>query len=219
MNLGVRLLGFLLAACLIFPALPLETSIMDYPDSTIMSPLKEEEYIDPSEWFVNDTTPTTAPQPTETVPPETVSPETVPPETEPVFPPNPAIWFGEYRPSISGERVDYILEEPVDREFLAKLVFAEAATMGWWGQVYVCSAIINHCEVVQRTLWECGHDVYHFSVAPFVDEMEPTEFTYEVVDYVLGGGKVEDICYFRTSRYHWFGTPVCQIENIFFSME
>ena len=107
--------------------------------------------------------------------------------------------------------------ENIEYDFLAKLLYAEAGSMCWEGQVYVCSAILNLCEDRGLTIEEAGHNENMFSVAPYVDFVEPMQMQYDVIDYVLNGGRIADIKYFQCGWYHSFGTPVCYIENVYFS--
>lgn len=180
----------------------------------------EDVLIDPSEWFVTDEKPSQFTD--ETYPPkveETTEPTTEPTEPEPTYPEDNVQWYGELRVEATGEVTTEICGENIDRDFLAKMVFAESGGEDWWCQVYTCSAILNHCEVSNMTLWKCGHNTNHFAVAPYVDNVTPSDMSYEVVDYVLGGGRIEDICYFRTKRYHSFGTPICRVGAHYFSIE
>ena len=174
--------------------------------------------IDPSEWFVEDfiqpttlpiTLPSTLPT-TESATTESTSPALLNPSKD-------INWYGEYRTYATGEITTQVAGESVNVEFLAKLLFAEAAISSRLGQIYTCSAILNFCDYENISLWEAGHDVGCFAVAPYVDEMEPTEEIYEVIEYVLNGGRIADICYFRTKRYHSFGSPICQIDGQYFS--
>lgn len=128
-------------------------------------------------------------------------------------------WYSDYRVYNTGEPTTEIMGEEIDRDFLAKLLHAEAGGMSWGGKVYTCSAILNHCEESKMTLWECGHNKNHFSVAPYVDGIVPSEECYKAVDYVLAGGRIAEICYFRTKHYHTFGTPICQVDGHYFSIE
>lgn len=102
-------------------------------------------------------------------------------------------------------------------EILAKLLYCEAGNMTWEGQVYTCSAILNLSDEINKSINTMAHEVSLFSVASYVDNAEPTEMQYEVIDYVLKGGRIPEICYFRTDYYHNFGTPVCQVGAHYFS--
>lgn len=200
-------------------------------DSTETTNPTEEILIDPSEWFVTDSKPsqftdeTYPPRETEaaTTPTiETTPPieETVPPtDPEPTYPELEISWYGDKRVYATGEITTEICGGEVDRDFLAKMVYAESGGEDWWCQVYTCSAILNHCEVSNMTLWKCGHDRDHFAVASYVDGVVPSEMNYDVVDYVLSGGRIEDICYFRTKRYHGFGEPMCKVGAHYFSID
>lgn len=100
---------------------------------------------------------------------------------------------------------------------LAKLLYAEAGGMSRTGQIYVCSAILNLSEQTGKSIWELAHAASILSVAPYVDRMKPDVFQYEIIDAVLSGERVPDVCYFRTQKYHSFGIPVCEIEGVYFS--
>lgn len=157
-------------------------------------------------------------EPEAIAPSEETKPETIEPtEPEIELPPIEINWYSDIRVEEIGVKTIEVNGEPVDIEFLAKLLYAEAGTMDWWGKVYTCSAILNLCDTEHRNLWTAGHDKNYFSVALYVDSVEPTEEIYEVIDYVLGGGRISDICYFRTDYYHTFGTPVCQVGAHYFS--
>lgn len=110
-------------------------------------------------------------------------------------------------------RIVYFEEEDI----LAKLLKAEAGNCSWDGQVYTCSAILNYCERNNVSIWDAAHNIDSFDVAPFVDNVTPDAVQYEVIYFVLNGGKIPDICWFRTIRYHSFGTPVCEVDDHYFS--
>ena len=109
--------------------------------------------------------------------------------------------------------------EPIDIDFLAKLIWAEGGTMSWEGQVLLCSAILNLCDLKGISVWTAGHTYNIFSVAYYVDSVTPSNMQYEVIDYVFNGGRNDSVCYFRTGRYHSFGTPYCCIDGVYFSSE
>ena len=127
-------------------------------------------------------------------------------------------WASDYRVYSTCEITELAGGEEFDIDFLAKLLYCEAGATSWECQVYTCSAILNLCDLQGKSLWALGHNQNVFSVAPWVDSAKPTQVCYEVIDYVLNGGRVENICYFRTGNYHTFGTPVCKAGNHYFSM-
>lgn len=102
-------------------------------------------------------------------------------------------------------------------EILAKLLYCEAGNMTWEGQVYTCSAILNMSEYYGESINSLAHKLNVYAVAPYVDGAQPKEMQYEVIDYVLKGGRIPEICYFRTDYYHSFGTPVCEVDGHYFS--
>ena len=129
------------------------------------------------------------------------------------------VWYSNYRVESTGEKTTTAGGAEFDIDFLAKLLYCEAGGMNWEGQAYTCSAILNFCDVENRTLWDAGHDVNCFEPASYVDYMMPTETQYEVIDWVLNGGRIAEICYFRSGgMYHDFGTPVCEVDGHYFSI-
>ena len=178
-------------------------------DSTTLPSIVEIETVETTE------VPTTLPPQETTI----VTECTEPTEPEPTYPEEDVQWYGELKVEAIGKVTVEICGENIDRDFLAKMVFAESGGENWWCQVYTCSAILNHCEVSNMTLWQCGHNGNHFSVAPYIDRVTPTDMSYEVVDYVLNGGRIEDICYFKTGGYHRFGEPMCKVGAHYFSIE
>lgn len=147
--------------------------------------------------------------------PEPVEPE---PEPEPEFV-SSAIWYSDYRVYATGEITTKAGGVDIDIEFLAKLLNCEARGMDWEGKVYTCSAILNFCDRYNIDVWRAGHTKNCFSVAPYVDDAKPTQAEYEVIEYVLSGGRIGEICHFRSGgAYHDFGTPICQVGAHYFSI-
>ena len=139
-------------------------------------------------------------------------------EPEPEYLDNGVGWYSNEKARLTGEITELVGGEEFDKEFLAKITYCEAGATSWECQVYTCSAILNLCDAREESLWRLGHNKDVFSVAPWVDSAEPSDMTYEVVDFVLNGGRVENIKYFRTGDYHTFGIPVCKVGPHYFSM-
>ena len=201
------------------------TSITTKEEVVDFSDLALDEDIFTEEWFVTDYEPLKPEKPLlPTIKPSLPVPDTIP-EDEPTQPNKDkvnmdyVIWYDGVRVYKTGEKTTHVANQTVDINFLAKLLFAEAAICNRTGKIYVCSAILNLCDQKNISIWDAGHNQNIFEVAPHVDQMEPTEDIYEIIDYVLNGGRIADICYFRTRKYHNFGIPVCQIENLYFSKE
>lgn len=120
-----------------------------------------------------------------------------------------------YEKEIAEAKVERLSDS--EYQILAKLLFCEAGGSSRDGMIYTCSAILNLRDHTGRTIMEMAHDNSTFSVARIVDSAKPTEKVYEVIDYVLQGHRVPDICYFRTNHYHSFGIPVCKVGGHYFS--
>lgn len=107
--------------------------------------------------------------------------------------------------------------EQSEIDFFAKLLYCEAGSMGHEGQFWVASAILNLSERKNMSIWEMGHKVNIFEVAPWVDNATPTQQQYDIIYEVLNNGWIADVCYFRTDYPHLFGKFMVQIENVCFN--
>ena len=107
-----------------------------------------------------------------------------------------------------------------DYNILLRLLYRENGGESFECQVYTCSAILN--------LWDYnGHKDFKeftshknvFEPADVLDSVtnEQMAIVKPAVDYVLSGGRVAEIKYFRADYYHNFGTPVYSIDNTFYS--
>lgn len=172
---------------------------------------------EPKPTEVSTEAPTEIPTEMPTEPP--TEPVTEPAPTESTWP-EEVKWYSDYRVYPTGKVTTTAGGYSFDIEFLAKLLYCEARGMTWVGQVYTCSAILNYCDVQRHSLWDAGHDRNCFEPAPFVDKVKPNKMQYEVIDYVLNGGRIGEICYFRSGgKYHSFGIPVCEVDGHYFSIE
>lgn len=102
------------------------------------------------------------------------------------------------------------------KELLAKMLFCEAGGEGWDCQVATCSAIINFIENYGGS-FSVLDNVNKFEPAPYYRYKTPTEMNYQVLDYVLSGHLIANIKYFRIDYYHNFGTPMFEVDNVYFS--
>lgn len=102
-------------------------------------------------------------------------------------------------------------------DFFAKLLYCEAGSMGYEGQFWTASAILNLSELKQMSIWAMGHNVNMFEVAPWVDNATPTRQQYNIIYEVLNNGWIADVSYFRTDYPHSFGNFMIQIENMCFN--
>ena len=102
-------------------------------------------------------------------------------------------------------------------DFFAKLLYCEAGSMGYEGQFWVASAILNLSEKKQMSIWDMGHKVNIFSVAPYVDNAKPTQTQYDIIEEVLSYGWIANVAYFRTDYPHSFGHFMIKIENVCFN--
>lgn len=106
-------------------------------------------------------------------------------------------------------------QEEID--FFAKLLYCEAGGMGYDGQFWVASAILNLSEISNMSIWDMGHKVNMFEVAPYVDKATPTQEQYDIINEVLNNGWIADVAYFRTDYAHDFGKFMTRVENVYFN--
>lgn len=108
-----------------------------------------------------------------------------------------------------------------EKDVLMRSLYREAGGTSFLCQVYVCSATLNLWDYSysNKPLSSMLHTYTTFETAPTIDSVteDQKKHVKDAVDYVLNGGRVKDIKYFRTNYYHDFGTPVTSIENVFFS--
>lgn len=134
---------------------------------------------------------------------------------------------------VSEAEVEVIIEETVATEevvettiyndeldLLYRTVQAEGYTMGFEGMQYITDSILNlarsrECSVTEvitsgaytvvnnGTIWR--QNIYDDTIAAVNAEVDGSQLNY-------------DIKYFRTNRYHGFGTPVFHYGNVYFSM-
>lgn len=100
--------------------------------------------------------------------------------------------------------------------WVAQMLYCEHRGACWEGQVLTCSAIINYCNA-HGGYEHCLFDSNCFSPADFFTTVVPNQMQFDVLDYVINGGIIDNVIYFRADHYHDFGTPVCSCDNHYFS--
>lgn len=103
------------------------------------------------------------------------------------------------------------------KEALGRLLYCEAGSTSWDCQVWTCSAILNLLDYFGEDLYTAMHNPCRYDVQDRIDSVTPTQTQYDVIEYVLGGGRVAGVAAFRTGHYHDFGTPMCEIDGVYFS--
>lgn len=108
-----------------------------------------------------------------------------------------------------------------EKDLLMRSLYREAGSTGFWCQVYVCSATLNlwKSEYSHLSLEGMLTNYNIYETAYTLSSVTSSEKSYvkDATEYVLNGGKVPYVKYFRTDYYHSFGTPVTSIENVYFS--
>ena len=102
------------------------------------------------------------------------------------------------------------------KELIAKMLYCEAGGESWDCQVATCSAIINFIEHYGGNFAVLDNS-NKFDPASYYRYKTPTKMNWQVVDYVLSGHLITNIKYFRINHYHYFGTPMFSVDNVYFS--
>ena len=210
----------LIASCLFLPCLIISSSGAAIDTNKDTTYTTQEDLIDPSEWFDVDTKPIHNEVITVTKPIISTGPIIETQETITTLPkPSKEVhWYSTYRVYPTFEPTTHAGGAEIDIDFFAKLLYCEAGSMSWEAQVYTASAILNFCDRYNVSMWDAGHNIKQFAVAPYVDEAIPREEQYEVIEYVMSGWRIAEICHFRMNRYHTFGMPICEVDGHYFSV-
>lgn len=109
-------------------------------------------------------------------------------------------------------------------EYLAMCVEAEAGDQTELGKRLVCDTVLNRFESGKyETLYDVINEehngVYQYSVVEDgrILTAEPTEETYRIVAEELVCRTNTEVLYFRTKKYHTFGTPLFKEDDHYFS--
>lgn len=118
---------------------------------------------------------------------------------------------------------EYVKEELLydELEYLAACVEAEAGNQGLLGKRYVTDVILNRVDSDKfpDTITEVINEPRQFSVVSDrrIDEVVPTEETYQAIQLELENRLDDTILFFRTERYHTGYTPCFKHEDHYFS--
>ena len=118
---------------------------------------------------------------------------------------------------------EYVKEELLydELEYLAACVEAEAGNQGLLGKRYVTDVILNRVDSDKfpNTITEVINEPRQFSVVSDgrINEVVPTEETYQAIQLELENRLDDTILFFRTEHYHIGYTPCFQHEDHYFS--
>lgn len=109
-------------------------------------------------------------------------------------------------------------------EYLACCVEAEAGNQSESGKRLVCDTVLNRFdsgkyETLYDVINEEHNGVYQYSVVEDgrIFEVTPAEDTYRIVAEEIENRTNTEVLYFRTKRYHTFGTPLFKEDRHYFS--
>lgn len=109
-------------------------------------------------------------------------------------------------------------------EYLACCVEAEAGNQSELGKRLVCDTVLNRFdsdkyETLYDVINEEHNGVYQYAVVEDgrIFEVTPAEDTYRIVAEEIENRTNTEVLYFRTKRYHTFGTPLFKEDRHYFS--
>lgn len=118
---------------------------------------------------------------------------------------------------------DYLEEEYAcdELEYLASCVEAEAGNQGLLGKRYVTAVVLNRVDSDKfpNTITEVIEQPKQFAVVSDgrINEVIPSEETYEAIQLELQNRTDYDILFFRTGKYHIGYEPCFQYKDHYFS--
>ena len=108
-----------------------------------------------------------------------------------------------------------------EKDILMRSLYREAGSTSYQCKLYVCSATLNLWKknYSHMSLESMLRSYNIFSTAYTLDSVTASEkaIVKPAVEQILKYGTVSDVKYFRTCYYHSFGTPVININNVYFS--
>lgn len=111
------------------------------------------------------------------------------------------------------------LEDEQDIRYVACCVEAEAGNQSELGKRYVVDCILNRFDSGKyETYSDVINEKGQFScVSNKSINHEPSEETLDIVQSEIESRKNNEILYFRTNKYHSFGTPCFKWQDHYFS--
>lgn len=115
--------------------------------------------------------------------------------------------------------VDYITMD--DAVLIAKLVLAEAEGEPEMGKRLVIDTVLNRLESEDfpNTVYDVVYQPYHYDPAwdGRIDLFSELDDTFKLVVDEIHNRTNSEVLYFRTDKFHEFGTPMEQVGNHYFS--
>lgn len=114
---------------------------------------------------------------------------------------------------------DLLAEIPESFEYICQCVEAEAGNQDELGRTYVADVIMNRAEQWDMTFEEVINAKNAFSVVSngSINEVEVKDSTREIVFNELKERTNSEVLYFRTGKYHSFGTALFKHGAHYFS--
>lgn len=108
-----------------------------------------------------------------------------------------------------------------DAVLIAKLVLAESEGEPEMGKRLVIDTVLNRLdsEEFPNTVYDVIYQPYHYDPAwdGRIDQFSDLDDAFKLVVDEIQHRTNYDVLYFRTEKFHEFGTPLIQIENHYFS--
>lgn len=128
--------------------------------------------------------------------------------------------YNPYIENLTQETINIDSNYTDNMEYFVRCVTAEAGNQDDYGKRLVIDVILNSCDKYNMTTTNVINAEGRFEVVSnnSINTVEPDLHVYDLIMEEITTRTNSDILYFRTDKYHSFGTPVMKHQAHYFSM-
>ena len=128
--------------------------------------------------------------------------------------------YNPYIENLTHEEINIDSNYTDNMEYFVRCVTAEAGNQDDYGKRLVIDVILNSCDKYNMTTTDVINADGRFEVVSnnSINTVEPDLHVYDLISEEITTRTNSDILYFRTNKYHSFGTPVMKHQAHYFSM-
>lgn len=128
--------------------------------------------------------------------------------------------YNSYIENLTQETINIDSNYTDNMEYFVRCVTAEAGNQDDYGKRLVIDVILNSCDKYNMTTTDVINADGRFEVVSnnSINTVEPDLHVYDLITEEITTRTNSDILYFRTNKYHSFGTPVMKHQAHYFSM-
>lgn len=128
--------------------------------------------------------------------------------------------YNPYIENLTHDEINIDSNYTDNMEYFVRCVTAEAGNQDDYGKRLVIDVILNSCDKYNMTTTDVINADGRFEVVSnnSINTVEPDLHVYDLITEEITTRTNSDILYFRTDKYHSFGTPVMKHQAHYFSM-